>query len=64
MISVPQATIVERTGPRVKLTFDPDVISASELIARITADHEVRDLFVENPTIEEIVARMYAENRL
>ncbi len=63
-ISRPEATVIERNGHRVKLTFDPDVISASELIARIAADHQVRDLFVENPPIEEIVARIYAENRL
>ena len=55
-----QVTIVERSGPRVTMAFDPSEISPAELIARITARHEVRDLFVEHPPIEEIIADLYA----
>ena len=35
-------------------------VSAATLISRVTAQHPVRDLFVENPPIEEIIARLYA----
>ena len=55
-----QVTIVERSGPRVTMSFDPSQISPAELIARITSRHEVRDLFVEHPPIEEIIADLYA----
>ncbi len=59
-----QVTIVERSGPRVTMAFHPSEISPAELIARITARHEVRDLFVEHPPIEEIIAELYALHEL
>jgi len=34
--------------------------AVATLIGRITAQHAVRDLTVENPPIEEIIARLYA----
>lgn len=57
------ARVVRRDGHRVVLTFDPQKTPAADLIARITARHVVRDLFVENPPIEEIVARLYEGTR-
>ncbi len=59
-VSDPQATVVRREGHRLCLGFDPQAVSPAELIARIAARHAVRDLFVENPPIETIVARLYA----
>jgi ABC-2 type transport system ATP-binding protein len=55
----PNATVVRRDGHRVCLGFDPECISPAELIARVTARNAVVDLFVENPPIETIVARLY-----
>jgi ABC-2 type transport system ATP-binding protein len=55
----PHATVVRQDGQRVCLGFDPQEVSPAELIARVTARHAVRDLFVENPPIETIVARLY-----
>jgi ABC-2 type transport system ATP-binding protein len=60
-VADPQATVISREGHRVCLRFDPDEVSAAELIGRITAGHAIRDLFVENPPIEEIIARLYGE---
>ncbi len=57
-----QATILKREGDRVTLAFDPAVVSTAELIARITAQTPVRDLFVQNPPIEEIIARLYGDH--
>ena len=62
-VSDPDATIVRREGNRVLLSFDPDIISAADLIARIAAAHPVRDLFVEHPPIEETIARLNIEDR-
>ncbi len=62
-ITDPDASVVLRDGHRVHLTFDPDRVATADLIARITAQHPVRDLFVENTPIEEIISRLYAENR-
>ena len=58
-IDDPDATIVRRDGHRVHLSFSPERVSAAALIGRIAARHAVRDLFVENPPIEEIIARLY-----
>lgn len=59
----PQAITVSREGSRVCLSFDPEEVSAAALIGRITAKHAIRDLFVENPPIEQVIARLYAGER-
>src|SRR5262249_27048752 len=58
-IDTPDATLVRRDGARVCLAFDPQVVSPEEMIRRVTSRHAIRDLFVENPPIETIVARLY-----
>jgi len=62
-ISDPDAEVIGRDGARVTLRFDPDRTPAATLISRITAKYAVRDLFVENPPIEQIIARIYAGMR-
>jgi ABC-2 type transport system ATP-binding protein len=63
-VSDPDAEVISHDGARITLRFDPDHVSAAALISRITAKYPVRDLFVENPPIEQIVARIYAELKL
>lgn len=58
-ISDPEAEVIDRKGRRVVLKFDPEQTPAADLISRIAANYEIRDLFVENPPIEEIIARIY-----
>jgi ABC-2 type transport system ATP-binding protein len=58
-VSDPDATVLRREGNRVCLAFDPDVVAPAELIRRVTSAHAIRDLFVENPPIESIIARLY-----
>lgn len=60
-IDDPDAMVIKQEGHRVWLAFDPVKIPASQLIARITEKHIIRDLFVENPPIEEIVAKLYEQ---
>lgn len=50
---------LRQEGHRVWLRFDPTVIPAAQLIAQVTAAHAIRDLYVENPPIEEIIAKLY-----
>jgi ABC-2 type transport system ATP-binding protein len=57
----PDASVLEREGHRVTLGFDPQAVAPAALIARLTAKHAIRDLFVQNPPIEEIIARIYRE---
>jgi len=53
------AQLLKREGSRFTLGFDPEVVSPASLISQIAARHAVRDLFVEHPPIEEIVAELY-----
>ena len=56
-----EADVIRREGQRVWLKFDPEETSASQLIGRLASRHAIRDLLVENPPIEEIVASLYRE---
>ena len=54
------ARVVSRIGARVVLAFEPARVPPAVLVGRIAARHAVRDLRIEDPPIEEIVARIYA----
>jgi ABC-2 type transport system ATP-binding protein len=58
-IAIPGARVLSTSGERVQLAFDPAQLSAAELVGRISAAHAVRDLFIENPPIEHIIAELY-----
>lgn len=51
--------LVRREKARVCVAFDPEAIRPADLVARVTANYGVRDLFIEHPPIEEVVARIY-----
>ena len=63
-IDDPDATVIRHEGHRVCLAFDPQRVSSAELIQRVTRAHAIRDLFVENPPIETIIARLYGHSLL
>jgi ABC-2 type transport system ATP-binding protein len=56
----PDVTLVRREGRRVCLAFDPQTVAPAELIRRVISRHAIHDLFVENPPIETIIAKLYA----
>jgi ABC-2 type transport system ATP-binding protein len=58
-IKIAGARLLATSGERVQLAFDPSQLSAAELVGRISAAHKVRDLFIENPPIEHIIAELY-----
>jgi len=58
------AEVIRQEGHRVWLRFDPERVAAAEVIARVTARHAIRDLYVENPPIEEVVARLYGQRMM
>ena len=57
----PDMEVVSREGNRVILRFNPEKSAPADLVSRVVANHRIRDLFVENPPIEEIIARLYSE---
>jgi ABC-2 type transport system ATP-binding protein len=54
------AVLKSRNGRTAEYAFDPARIAAHTLIARVAAAHEVADIRVEDPKIEEVIARFYA----
>jgi ABC-2 type transport system ATP-binding protein len=58
-LDLPGVTVVTRDGRRLELAFDPRATPAPDLIARIVAAHPVDDIHVEEPLIEEVIARFY-----
>ena len=63
-VSDPEAEVLSREGARVTLRFDPTRTPTAALIGRVTGAHDVRDLFVQDPPIEEIIARLYGAEKV
>ncbi len=58
------ATITAQTDLQVTYAFERGMITASELIGRLSAKYRIRDLEVREPEIEETVRRIYEERLL
>lgn len=58
-IDLPGVEVRARDGRSLELAFDPAELPAPRLIAAITADYAVEDIHVEQPAIEEVIARFY-----
>ena len=56
---MPGVTVRARTERSLELAFDPAKIPAPKLIAAIAAEHAVDDIHVDEPAIEEVIARFY-----
>lgn len=54
-----EAKFIKQEGHRVYLQFDPRKTHPPDLIARILKNHPIKDLFVEDLSIEEIIAHFY-----
>jgi ABC-2 type transport system ATP-binding protein len=59
-LAVDGAVVIRVDGPRQWLRFRRDDLSASDLLARVGDQADVRDLSVEEPDIEAIVRQIYA----
>lgn len=60
-LTVEGAEQVRQDGSRYWLRFNRDLVSASELIARVSRHYSIRDLTVEEPEIEGIISRIYQD---
>jgi ABC-2 type transport system ATP-binding protein len=61
----PEGTrLVEKTGSRLRLAYDPRVVSTKTLVNGIMEQYDVHDLAVENPPIERLIAKLYEEHDL
>ncbi len=53
----------EAQGLRQRLAFDPEVTTAAQVLAAVSARAELLDLAIEEPDIEDVVRRVYAARR-
>lgn len=53
------AQIISKEGNRLELKFNPSEVSPAELVRRIMDRYPVKDIFVEQIPIEEIIAQLY-----
>lgn len=58
-LEIEGVTVRSRTERSLGLAFDPARIPAAELIAAIATRHAVEDIHVDEPAIEEVIARFY-----
>ena len=58
-LEMPGVMVRARTERSLELAFDPTKIPAPKLIAAIAAQHAVDDIHVDEPAIEEVIARFY-----
>ncbi len=59
VIDIAGVAVRARHGRSLELALEPGAITAPELIRRITAEHAVEDIHVEQAPIEEVIARFY-----
>jgi ABC-2 type transport system ATP-binding protein len=58
-LDIPGAVVRNRDGNSIELSFDPAIISVPQLIERLSSKYELADVHVEQPQIEEVIARFY-----
>ena len=63
-LGIPGTSVRHQSGRSVELSFDPRVTPAHALIAAIAAQYDVEDVHVDEPPIDEVVARFYARHEL
>jgi ABC-2 type transport system ATP-binding protein len=61
-VVVEGATTLRRAARRIEFAFDPRVTAAHALIGRLTADYDIEDLAIKEPTIEELIAKFYTSH--
>jgi ABC-2 type transport system ATP-binding protein len=59
-LELPGVRLLSREGRRLVLGFDPALVNAPALIARIAAAHAIEDIRLEGLAIEEVISRFYA----
>jgi ABC-2 type transport system ATP-binding protein len=63
-VNIDETQIIERDGLRVTYQFERGIMTASELIGRLSAQYRLRDLSVREPDIEATIRRIYEERLL
>ncbi|WNR46884.1 ABC transporter ATP-binding protein [Paenibacillus roseipurpureus] len=59
LVSDPRLKLVKQEGPRKHFSFHKEDISVAEAVSHITGRHQIDDLQIKEPDIEEIIKSMY-----
>lgn len=59
--SIKGTTLVRKENNKLIIDFDPDIITPADLIAMLSTKYQIKDILIENPPIEEIIAKLYGE---
>lgn len=54
-------TIVKQEPNKLIIDFNPDIITTADLIAFLSTKYNIKDIIIENPPIEEVIAELYGE---
>jgi ABC-2 type transport system ATP-binding protein len=60
-VDIPGVILVVEEDNHIEYRYNPSKNSASEIIQLISEDNDIKDFVIEDPPIEEIVAKMYRE---
>jgi viologen exporter family transport system ATP-binding protein len=63
-VAIPDVVVRHQSDRSVELAFDPRKVSAHRLIAQVTAEYDVEDVHLEEPPIEEAIARFYTQHAI
>ena len=63
-VAIEGTEVIARDGRQITYRFERSAITASELIGKLSAHYQIRDLKVREPEIEETVRRIYEERLL
>lgn len=58
-LNIPGTRVLREEGARVWLSYNRDVLTASDVMMKVAQVHTIRDLTVEEPEIESIVREIY-----
>ena len=58
-LDMPGVQVLKHSAYGVKLSVDTDAVPIDRVVSRILADYSVIDITVDNPPMEEIIARIY-----
>jgi ABC-2 type transport system ATP-binding protein len=64
LAGIPGVQLVDHEAERATWRVDPRLCPVSDFIARLSAESELADVKVEDPPVEEVIARLYKEHRL
>lgn len=59
--SIEGTTLISKESNRLIIDFNPDIITPEALITTLSSKYKIKDILIENPPIEEIIAKLYGE---